>query len=125
MPAGRPTKKPEDICKELDKYLEQVKKTNGLASVAGFCVFLDISKPTIYEWIKADKEFSNYLRRLDARQEAKLIEYGLDGTWNSNITKMLLAGHGYSDKMENKHVGDENNPVAIKKIERVIVKPSN
>lgn len=51
-----------------------------------------------------------------------LIQKGLKGEWNSNIVKLMLHNHGFSDKTI--HSGDQDNPI-FQKIERVIVHPKN
>ena len=125
MPAGRPTKKPKDICAEVDKYLKKVEKEDELASIAGFCKFLDITKQTVYNWGAQDAKFLDYLKKIEREQEFSLIKNGLSKKFDSSITKLMLARLGYSDKIENKLTGDEHNPVHIKQIERVIVDPSD
>jgi DNA-binding XRE family transcriptional regulator len=117
---GRPTKQPLDLIKAVDEYLDTcndgyekiLKDFNGgkeiyefqfrvaLPTVAGLAGSLNVSRETIYAWEKENKEFSDRLGILMAKQEKRLIDMGLSGIYNSNITKLLLTKHGYTDKAD-------------------------
>lgn len=117
---GRPTKVSPALIALVDEYLStctdgylKIQKdfSDGkdifeyqfrvaLPTIAGLAIYLNISRDTIYEYQKANKEFSDRLDMLMAQQEKRLIEMGLAGIYNSNITKLLLYKHGYSDKVE-------------------------
>ena len=47
-------------------------------------------------------------------QHRVLINGGLDGRMNSNIVKLALGKHGYSDKADNTLAGPDGGPVATK-----------
>lgn len=122
---GRPSVYSEEIVARSREYLEnckdeygrliKVKRQDGteleqfisdlvvkLPSIAGLSVYLKIHRSTIYDWAKEEdkKEFSDILEEILAEQEKRLIENGLSGKYNSNIVKLALGKHGYSDKQE-------------------------
>ena len=68
----------------------------GLARVIG------ISRQTIYSWSEeaGKKPFSDILEQIQEEQMRVLVNKGLSGEFNSNITKLVLGKHGLSDKKE-------------------------
>lgn len=100
---GCPTKYNDEVLAITKDYLENF-KDNGdiIPSVASLSLLLNVAKSTIYEWEKHEdkQEFSNTLKKIQAKQEKLLLEMGLLSEWNSTIVKLALANHGYSDKME-------------------------
>lgn len=110
---GRPTLYNEDMLQRAQEYVEQFNssvvdkesdsiKLEVIPSVAGLSLHLGVSRTTIYDWAKDEdkKAFSNTLERLNALQEAALINGGLQGRFNANIAKLALANHNYSDKVQ-------------------------
>lgn len=127
---GRPTKLTQEIldlsinylkeCKdEYEKVVKQANEEKGyemyenkykvnLPSVAGLARYLRVGRRTIYDWASNDennqdelnKEFSHILEDLLAEQEKRLLDNGLSSHYNSNITKLLLTKHGYTDKTD-------------------------
>lgn len=119
---GRPTGYSPDILKNSEKYLqgavdrfEEVAKTVAtsgitiefrrrlvvnLPSVAGLAVHLKCARSSIYEWAKQHAEFSDMLERILAEQEKRVVENGLSGEYNSTISKLILAKHGYRDESD-------------------------
>lgn len=71
-----------------------------IPSIAGLSLFLGVSRSTVYEWAKQSEEFSNTLDDLLGTQEVSLLNGGLRGRFNAQISKLALANHGYSDKQE-------------------------
>lgn len=100
--AGRPTKYNKDIQKQAEAYLENYKDTHGdeIPSNAGLARILKVHRDTIIEWGKQHPAFSDTLDDIQHEQERKLLNNGLNGKFNSNITKLALHNHGYSDKKE-------------------------
>lgn len=105
MPAGAPTAYQGDTTIFMaEKYLEEFKDNNELIpSIAGLALYLGVSRSTVNLWATQPdkKKFSDTLERIKARQEVLLLSGGLGGTMNSTITKLALANHGYSDKVDN------------------------
>ena len=105
--AGAPSSYiPEKTIFMAEKYLEEYKDNNELIpSIAGLALYLGVSRSTVHLWATQEdkKEFSDTLEKIKARQEVLLLSGGLGGTMNSTITKLALANHGYSDKIEADH----------------------
>ena len=120
---GRPTEYNEGILTRCEEYLAvskdeygkliEVKNTQGesreqfipkltvnLPSIAGLALFLGVSRTCLYEWKDKYPAFSYILGVVLLEQEKRLIENGLSGDYNSNIAKLALGKHGYSDKTE-------------------------
>jgi len=107
MPAGRPSKFSQKLVDDAWKYLDGgYKKHNQvIPSLVGMCVALNLKKSTVYDWANENhasyhKEFSDILAACNQLQEMVLLNGGLSGTMNSNIVKLVLGKHGYSDKQE-------------------------
>ena len=100
MPAGRPTKYNETLQAKADNYLYSY--DSEIPSICGLCIELDIDKTTAYAWSKDETkpEFSHTFKLLSLLQEKKLLDSGLNGTFNAGICKLALANHGYHDKQD-------------------------
>lgn len=99
--AGRPTDYSEQIQDQADDYLLTYMEGDNPQTVptaAGLALYLGISKATVYNWAKKYTKFLDTLDRLNAVQEVKLTNGSLTNELNSNISKLMLANHGYSDK---------------------------
>ena len=100
---GRPTDYNDSILEKANDYLENYESYEDvIPSVAGLASVLGIARSTVYDWAKQEekKEFSDILQEILSKQERVLINKGLTGDFNSNITKLALGKHGYSDKQE-------------------------
>lgn len=97
-PVGRPTKYNNELQAEADAYLYSWMERDAIPSRVGLCCHLGIDKTTSYEWEKIYPEFSNTLRAVDTLQEHTAVNKGITGDFNSTITKLILANHGYSEK---------------------------
>ena len=97
---GRPTTYTKEVLELARDYVENC--PNKVPLVVGLCKHISRSKATVYNWAKdEDKaEFLDILKEIEENQHVLLIENGLDNTFNSAITKMMLTKHGYSDKVE-------------------------
>ena len=116
MPAGRPTKYNDEIGEKAWEYVNggYVEAGDPAPIIEGLAVELGIHKDTVYDWASdPEKEFSDVLKTLMAKQGQKLIAGGLSGVFNPNITKMLLTKHGYSDTKTIEHHGKVEHPVTI------------
>lgn len=96
-----------DKAKEYVSFFQEYKSQEEvendvevIPSIAGLSLFLGVSRSTVYEWAKQNKEFSNTLDDLLGTQEVSLLNGGLRGRFNAQISKLALANHGYSDKQE-------------------------
>ncbi len=106
---ARPTKYNKTILEKANTYVTDFKEAHGhiVPSVAGLGKVLGITRETIYQWANDEdkKEFSDTLARIMSDQEFWLQNGGLDGSLNSNITKLMLFNHGHSDKLDQKMSG--------------------
>ena len=100
---ARPTKYNKAILDKANKYLTAWKDEGDMIpSVEGLSEYINIARSTIYDWEKQEgkEEFSYILEKINVRQKRTLINGGLNGELNSNITKLVLGKHGLSDKQE-------------------------
>lgn len=93
--------------KEYIQFFQQSRSTEEMEndvevipSVAGLALYLGVSRATIYNWGDENEEFLDTLASLQAVQEVSLLNGGLRGRFNAQISKLALANHGYSDKQE-------------------------
>lgn len=100
MGAGRPTTYTDEVLELAHDYVDNCPNTVPL--VVGLCKHIGRSKATVYNWAQDDdkKEFLDILKQIEEDQHMMLVEGGLSSSFNSNITKMMLTKHGYSDKVE-------------------------
>lgn len=99
---ARPTKYNEEIVEKAYKYIDTYREHGDMIpSIEGLAEVLDLNRDTLYEWRKhEDKEFSDILGKLLAKQQKVLINSGLAGDFNAQITKLVLGKHGFHDKMD-------------------------
>lgn len=100
---GRPTDYSKEILDKVSDYILNHKEYGDeVPSVAGLSTHLNIARSTIYDWASQEdkKEFSDILEKLLSTQEKALINSGLNGKFNSTITKLILTKHGYTDKAD-------------------------
>lgn len=103
MPAGRPTKyTPELLDKAHTYYCEWQTLGNQIPSHMALANYLDISNACMYRWSGEEdkKEFRDILAKIKRLQEITLLDNGLSGEFNSNITKLVLGKHGYKEQQD-------------------------
>lgn len=76
-----------------------------LPSIADFALFLGITRETVYDWsnkdsVRHDIDFSDIVKEISMEQEKRLINNGLGGLYAPKVVGMILAKHGYSEKIE-------------------------
>ena len=99
----RPTKYNNQILQKAKCYIYHHEKYGDIVpSISGLASILEIAKSTIMLWQKDSdkKEFSDTLEQIKNKQERILINNGLNGSFNSTITKLMLHNFGYSDKKQ-------------------------
>ena len=102
-PGGAPTKYTEEMLEQAADYLENFKDHDQvIPTIAGLALHIGRHRSTVYSWLdQEDKpELIDILAKLMAKQEVLLVNKGLSGDFNSNIGKMMLTKHGYTDKQE-------------------------
>ena len=111
---GRPTLYNDEMQERADNYLfvfDKPVKDGGCGEIipttAGLACYLGVSKSSVLEWARVHPEFSRTLENVATRQEQSAVNGGLCGVFNSTITKLLLANHGYSDKQDIAHTSPD------------------
>lgn len=99
---GRPSGLTQELIDKAKDYLLDGYKEFGniVPSIAGLGCYLGIGRSTIYEYKEKSKDFSDTLEAILMKQEMLLINGGLNQTFSGTISKLMLANHGYSDKVE-------------------------
>lgn len=104
---GRPTKYSAELQEQADRYIHDWSLTDAVPSRVGLCCYLGISKPTSRDWAGQYPDFSSTLDAVDALQEYVAMNKGITGDFNSTIVKLVLANHGYSDKIQSDHTSTD------------------
>ena len=102
-PVGRPTKYNDEMQAQADAYVTEWADFDAIPSRVGLCCYLGISKQTSFEWERHYPEFLATLQAVDTLQERTGVNKGITGEFNSTITKLVLANHGYSDRQSLDH----------------------
>jgi hypothetical protein len=82
---------------DIEKF---VVHTGKVPTKGGLAVYLNVARETLYAWAKEYQEFSDVMEKLGADQEEKLINNGLNGSYNPTIAKVLLTKHGYREGVD-------------------------
>jgi DNA-binding XRE family transcriptional regulator len=101
MGAGRPTEYCQEVQEAAERYASGGFKDCGdiVPSRSGLALELGVSRQTLINWEK-HPEFLDTLNKIGSYQERISLNGGLNGTLNPTIVKLLLANHGYSDKIQ-------------------------
>lgn len=113
---ARPTKCTPELIELAREYLTEYKDIHGhvIPSIVGLCRILGVAKSSIYLWAEVENsEFSDIVEEVNEYQHHDLVNGGLLGDLNSNIVKLILGKHGYSDKQDTQLTGAQGGPVAI------------
>lgn len=114
---GRPSKYNEETQAKAEEYLltGYLDNEGVIPSVAGLACYLGVSRSTIQDWRKEHPEFNETIEAIDVKQEHIALNGGLSGKYNSTITKLVLANHGYSDSQKVDHTskGESVAPTSI------------
>jgi len=101
MPGGRPSDYNESKLAVAADYLENYQSMGDIVpSFAGLADELGVRPDRCTAWGSKNPEFQAMLDKINAKQHRLLLAGGLGGTHNSNICKLMLSKHGYSDKQE-------------------------
>ena len=71
-----------------------------LPTVEGLGLYIRTSKTMCLTWELQYPEFTQVLAELRMKQAKALIENGLAGLYDPDITKVLLAKHGYRESID-------------------------
>ena len=100
---GRPTMcTPELIQKAWDYVTHEFGPVYAdvVPSIAGLACALGVGRRSMYDWEEANPEFSYILTAIKEKQEKMLLNGGLSGANNAQITKLMLGKHGYHDSVK-------------------------
>ena len=100
---GRPTSYSISVLKKARRYITEYEDVKDMIpSVVGLVKFIGVSRATINRWRneKGKEDFRDILDEINETQAQVLINKGLSGDFNSNITKLVLGKHGYHDKQD-------------------------
>lgn len=117
---ARPTKYNEGILDKAYEYLDNYDKYGHIIpSVVGLADVLEVTTKTLYNWSEKEenRKFLHILERLIQRQHIKLINGGLSGDLNAQITKLVLGKHGYHEKQERELTGPQGGPIQVTEVE--------
>lgn len=89
------------ISRIMDYIENHLEVGDVVPSIAGLSCELMVTRETVHNWARNDKEISDTLAILNQKQERLLTSGGLSSSMNPTITKLMLANHGYSDKVDN------------------------
>lgn len=105
---GRPSKYNADLQALADSYIfNYPDQGDVIPSHAGLACWIGIAKSTLYEWAKIYPDFSDTLDAILVKQETVTLNKGLSGVFNPTISKLVLANHGYSEKIETAHTSPD------------------
>lgn len=105
---GRPSSYNDEIQRQADEYIYSYEELgHAIPSRAGLCCYLGISRSNSYEWEKQFPAFSDTLEAISVVQENQALNGGLTNRFNSTITKLVLANHGYSDRNAVDHTSSD------------------
>ena len=115
MPGGRPTKYNDEILSKAKAYVDggYIEFGDVIPQMAGLAIELSISRETIYDWCDdpEKQEFSDIVGRCLRAQERKLLNGSLKGEMNPTIAKLILTKHGYSERVQQEHMGENGGPI--------------
>lgn len=120
MPAGKPPyfDSVEEMQEKISLYFDQCLENKDRPTITGLALFLGFcSRQSFYDY-EAKPEFSYTVKR------ARLT---IENEYEKRIGEgagyiFALKNFGWTDKQDLKLSGDSDNPIAISRIERVIVK---
>lgn len=120
-PIGRPTLYSDamlDIAYDYSKNYDKPRYGSELIpSHNSLCTHLSISRNTLNSWIKEEnrEELLTILSLIEQIAENNLIQNGLSSSFNSSITKLVLASkHGYLDTQQAQMYNPANTqPISI------------
>ena len=117
---GRPTKYTPALQKKADEYVKNLPDGQIVHSIEGLALHLGVHRDTCYAWRDTIEDFSDTLDAVMNMQAVSLINNGLAGEFNSAITRLMMANHGYRERTETDHISS-NGSMSPQKIERVII----
>ena len=105
---GRPTKFKKEMVEKAEQYMIDYKKEEDEAvpTIEGLSLYLKIPRQKIYEYTKKDKDFRDIIEVIRTLQAKRLLTGGLLNKFNSIITRLMLAKHGYKEETKTEIEGE-------------------
>lgn len=98
---GRPGLDADDYVEIIDEYLRTEYAGDAIPSRAGLCRWKGWTKSRLTMAGARNPSVAEALERLDAAQEAELLNGGLRGRLNDRIAALVMrTTHGYHDKVK-------------------------
>jgi len=117
MPAGRPSKYSDEVCRKARLYVQGGYADCGdvIPQIAGLACEIGISRDTVYAWASdpEKQEFSDIVAQCLNSQERRLINGSLSGDLNPTISKLIMAKHGYSERLQQELSGADGAPITF------------
>ena len=117
MPAGRPSKYTPEILEKAKAYVDggYIECGDVIPQMAGLSIELDIHRDTIYDWCDDPEKqaFSDIVAKCLRAQERRLVNGSLTGDLNPTIAKLILTKHGYSERIQQEHMGEDGGPISV------------
>lgn len=106
---GRPTKYNARMQKLADEYVDgyYIERGDGVPSVAGLARYLDVTRQTLWHWGEQSDQFLTTLGNIESEQHRIALGKGITGEYNSTICKLVLANHGYSERVQSDLVSSD------------------
>lgn len=103
----------KELLATVKEYIDDCTKFEDVVpTIAGLSLAVGVTRTTLYDWAnekseRYHEEFSYMLGDLLAKQERELLANGLQSVWNPVITKLMLAKHEYTDKVDHTSKGEK------------------
>ncbi len=124
MPAGRPSLYDPSYC---ERVIDLGKAGKSQVQIA--CA-LDVDPKTLRDWAEKHEEFSLALTRAKAHEQDWWETAGQQGLtadkFNSAVWSKSMSARfrdDYTERTKQEHSGPDGGPIAVQRIERVIVDP--
>ena len=117
MPVGRPTKYTPELLIAAQHYVDNWQDIDEvIPSIVGLALHIGINRDTAHDWNgqEGKDEFSDIFKKISAMQARELLKNGLNGEFNSTITKVMLTKHGFSDKVDNTLSGPNGGAIIVR-----------
>ena len=126
MPGMRVTDKHITMARHYLRYHATKKYGDVVPSQVGLACALSVNRSSLTNCqlfppkakdstpgAKLKRALRSIMEQIQVRQHKLLLTGGLGGTMNSNIVKLMLGKHGYSEKKEQQITGKDAGPVII------------
>ena len=98
--AGRPSSYTDESIEKVGEFAALELEAGNLPTRAGLANHIGITKDTLIKWGNEHKHLLDALKAFDQLQENQVWQKALNGEYNSNIAKLMLHNHGYSDRTQ-------------------------